>query len=177
MVLDILDGIVVAVRAVTNPDKLERLGAIRSCRRIQRTPARALGRRGLELPATDLARRRPGQVVDDHEFLRGRPRRHASATISRSSSSVGASSVGTTQATTRSPHSGSGRFQTATSATPGCVEARSTWSATLLRARDDDIGHAAGDRQPAGGAEPARLAGGEPARSRRAFDSPVGPSR
>ena len=48
---------------------------------------------------------------------------------------------GTTQATTRSPHSGSGRFHTATSATPGCaIRMRSTTSGqTFSRPRGDDV--------------------------------------
>ena len=86
----------------------------------------------------------------------GRPRGRAwTATSSRRSSSRGVppGRSGTTQATTRSPHSGSGRFHTATWSTPG-------WPAStvldrrrpdLLAAGDDHLGHASEHGQGAVG--------------------------
>ena len=97
-----------------------------------------------------------------------------SATIWRSSSSEGASSLGTTQATTRSPHSGSERFQTATSATPGWAheDALDEVGPDLLRSGGDDVGDAAGDDEPSVGVEPAGIAGGEPVSATVGPDDP-----
>ena len=99
LVLDILDGSIVGVRAVTNPDKLERLTArlpsgapttwpdqIRSgpvrtgplSGRVPLSGRRSLfGVEGVELSPPDLARSRAGKIVDEDQLLRGRPGRDA----------------------------------------------------------------------------------------------------
>ena len=80
LVLDIMDGSIVGVRSVTNPDKLARLSARRWPQRrlADRGPTRRpRGTRGVERAPPDLARRRAGEVVDQHELLRGRPGSHA----------------------------------------------------------------------------------------------------
>ncbi len=73
-------------------------------------------------------------------------------------------SAATTQATTRSPQSASGRFQTATSATPG-------WAARMLSTAtghtfsapgDDDLSHPTVHDQTTVGSERATVSGGQP---------------
>ena len=88
-----------------------------------------LGPRSAEPPTSaqpapgDLAERRAGEGLDQHQLAGGGVGRQLGRTAPRRAARAGGSarSAGTTRATTRWPHSGSVRPTTATSATPGQV--------------------------------------------------------
>ena len=182
LVLDIMDGVIVGVRAVTNPDKLARLsarlpGAAPKTWRWRRRPLRA---ERLELPPPDLARRRAGEVVDEDELLRGRPGGDAvgddlSELVERGRV-VGGHHPG---------HHPLAPFGVGPlpdrhlgHAGVGDEDALDQVGPDLLGPGGDDVVDAAGHDELPVGVEPAGVAGGEPVRAAVGpVDAPVVPSR